>query len=140
MPQMRFRAALWALDNVSALHGIDLSQCRAEIVAKPQAAGGECMNIDEKIRAKYADKTTLEHKMAMEAIAMFRSLLGQHRPQFEALIEAERDMHNFGGVVFNPTLFRDMLQSKSFALQIRMVKAALVFLDEIDAVAKELPE
>ena len=90
------------------------------------------------IADKYRDKVTPEYKTAMEAIGMFRHLLGQHRPQFEALIKAERDMHNFGGVMLDPTLYRDMLYSKGFKQQIRLVTAALKFLDEIEAVAAEV--
>lgn len=86
---------------------------------------------------KYADKVTPEHQMAMEAIGMFRLMFGQHRPAFAALLKAERDMHNFGGML-DPTLYRDMIYSKSFEQQIRLVKAALKFLDEIEAVAKEV--
>jgi hypothetical protein len=86
---------------------------------------------------KYADKVTPEHRMAMEAIGMFRMMLGQHRPQFEALLKAKRDMDSFGGLL-DPTLYRDMLHSKSFDQQIRLVTAAIKFLDEIDAVANEV--
>lgn len=74
--------------------------------------------------------------MAMEAIALFRHMLGQHRPAFEALIDSERYMHNVGGLI-DPTLYRDMLYSKSLKMQLRLVRAAIAFLDEIDAVAKE---
>lgn len=86
---------------------------------------------------KYRDKVSPEHKMAMEAIGMFRMILGQHRPQFEALLKSKRDMNNLGGLL-DPTLYRDMIYSKSFDQQIRMVTAALKFLDEIDAVAAEI--
>lgn len=89
------------------------------------------------IAAKYADKVSPEHKMAMEAIGMFRLMLSQHRPQFEALLKAKNDMDNFGGLL-DPTLYRDMIQSKSFEQQIRLVKAALAFLDAVDLVAAEI--
>lgn len=86
---------------------------------------------------KYADKVSPEHKMAMEAIGIFRQMIGQHREQFEALIKSERYMHDVGGLL-DPTLYRDMIYSKSFAQQMRLVKAALAFLDECDAVAAEI--
>lgn len=89
------------------------------------------------IEAKYADKVTLEYRMAMEAIAMFRFMLSPHRQQFEALLKAKRDMDNFGGLI-DPTLYRDMLQSKGFAQQIKLVEAALVFLNVVDTVANEI--
>ena len=88
---------------------------------------------------KYAGSVTPEHQMAMEAIGMFRLMLGQHRPQFEALLKAKRDMDNFGGLI-DPTLYRDMLHSKSLEQQIRLVTAALAFLDVIDSVAHEVEE
>lgn len=91
------------------------------------------MNIEE----KYADKVTPEYRMAMEAIGMFRLMLGQHRPQFEALLKARRDMDDFGGLI-DPTLYRDVLYSKNLERQIRMVEAVIKFLDVIDAVANEM--
>lgn len=94
-------------------------------------------DIEADIIARYADKVAPEHVMAMSAIAMFRQLLGQHRPQLEALIKAEHDMHDFGGLL-DPTLYRDMLYSKSFAQQLKLVNAAIAFLDAIDEVAKEI--
>lgn len=86
---------------------------------------------------KYLDKVSPEHKMAMEAIGVMRQILGQHREQFETLLKAEQDMHSFGGML-DPTLYRDMLYSESFKQQTRLVKAALTFLNEVDAVAKEV--
>lgn len=86
---------------------------------------------------KYRGKVSPEHKMAMEAIGMMRMMLGQHREQFEKLIEAEGNMHSFGGML-DPTLYRDMIYSKSFKQQMRLVRAAVTFLKEIDAVAAEL--
>jgi len=89
------------------------------------------------IAEKYRDRVTPAHQMAMEAIGLFRVMLGQHRPTFEALVKAERDMHDFGGMI-DPTLYRDMLYSKSIKQQLRLVKAAIMFLDEIEAVATEV--
>lgn len=86
---------------------------------------------------KYADRVSPEHKMAMDAICIFRNLVGQHRAQFEALLKAEQNMHSIGAIL-DPTLYRDMIQSPSFARQIRLVRAALKFLDECDAVAAEI--
>jgi hypothetical protein len=86
---------------------------------------------------KYADRVDPAHKMAMEAIGFMRQILGQHREQFDKLIKAESNMHDFGGVL-DPTLYRDMLHSKGFKQQMRLVRAAVVFLDEVDAVAKEV--
>lgn len=86
---------------------------------------------------KYRDKVTPEHRMAMEAIGMMRMILARHREQFETLLKAEQDMHNFGGLI-DPTLYRDMIYSESFKQQIRLVRAAMAFLKEVDAVAAEI--
>jgi len=83
------------------------------------------------------EKQQIEHKMAMEAIGMISNILEVYRNQFKILVKAENDMHNFGGI-FDPTLYRNMLYSKNFKLQMQMVKAAVAFLDEIDKVKKEL--
>ena len=85
--------------------------------------------------AKYADRVAPEHRHAMGAIAIARTLLHAHRGQFEAVLKAEQDMHNFGGLL-DPTLYRDMLQSQSFAQQqLVLIKAAIAFLDQLDQVA-----
>jgi hypothetical protein len=84
-----------------------------------------------------SDKLDPRHKMAMDAIGFLYQMLAQHRQQFEALLKAESDMHSFGGII-DPTLYRDMLYSKSFKQQLRLVRAALKFLDETEAVKAEL--
>ena len=86
---------------------------------------------------KYRDKVDPQHKMAMEAIVFMAQVLEPHREQFEKLLKAERDMHSVGAIL-NPTLYRDMIYSKSFAQQMRLVKAAVQFLDEVAAVKKDL--
>ena len=86
---------------------------------------------------KYRDKVSPEHLAAMQAIGMMWQLLGQHREQFDALLKAENDMHNFGGLI-DPRLYRDMIYSESFKQQIRLVKAAVAFLKEIDAVKEQV--
>jgi hypothetical protein len=87
--------------------------------------------------AKYRDKVDPEHAVAMQAIGFARQFLGQHRERYEALLKAEQDMHSFGGMI-DPTMYRDMLNSKSFDQQTRLIKAALAFLKEADAVADEI--
>lgn len=86
---------------------------------------------------KYRDKVSPEHKMAMDAIGFMRQILGQHREQFDALLKSEQHMHSVGGLL-DPTLYRDMIYSKSFEQQMRLVRAAVAFLKEVDAVAAEI--
>jgi hypothetical protein len=93
--------------------------------------------ITDEITRKYANNTTPEHVMALESIPFARQLLSPYRETFAELITGEQYMHSIGSF-YDLTLYRDMLYSKSFALQLRMVKAALMFLNEIDAVASEL--
>jgi len=85
---------------------------------------------------KYRDKTDPEHVRAMQAIGVARMMLAQHRDRYHALERAEREMHSFGGMI-DPTLYRDMLSSKNFAQQVRMVRAVLAFLEAVDAIAEE---
>ena len=86
---------------------------------------------------KYRDNVDPEHKMAMEAIGVTRMVLSPHRKAFERLLQAERNAHSIGHIT-DPTLYRDMIHSESFAQQIALVRAALEFLDKVDAVASEL--
>ena len=94
-------------------------------------------DLQQHLLSKYADRVTPEHRMAMEAIGMMRMILAQHRPQFEALLKSKDYMDNIGGLL-DPTLYRDMLYSNSFTQQLRLVRAALDFLNAVDAVAKEI--
>lgn len=86
---------------------------------------------------KYADKVSPEHVMAMQAVGLVRSILEPQRAHFEELLEAERNMHNVG-FVLDPTLYRDMIHSKSFERQMKLVRAALAFLRETDEVVVEI--
>ena len=88
---------------------------------------------------KYRTNVSPEHRVSMEAIGFARLLLAQHRAGYDAFIKAEQDMHSFGGM-FDPTLYRDMLYSQSFKQQVRLVKAAVAFLNEVDAIAQAIGE
>ena len=88
------------------------------------------------IEEKYRQKVTPEYQAAIEAIGFARMFMSQHQEQYRLFLKAEQDMHSFGGML-DPTLYRDMLSSKGFKQQTRMIKAALAFLDEIDAVVRE---
>lgn len=86
---------------------------------------------------KYRDRLDPLHKAAMDAIGFMHQVLALHRKQFTALLDAERQMHGVG-MVLDPTLYRDMIYSKSFKQQIRLVRAAVSFLDTVDDVKAEL--
>ena len=73
---------------------------------------------------RYRDQVDPEHGLAMTAIGLARSMLEGQREQLEKFLAAERDMHNFGGLL-EPTLYRDMLHSKSFAQQVRLARASI---------------
>lgn len=88
---------------------------------------------------KYRDRVAPEHELAMQAVGMARMMLNaEHvRPQLELLDTSERHAHSVGHIM-DPTMYRDMINSKSFAQQMRLVRAALAFLRETDAVAADI--
>lgn len=81
----------------------------------------------------------INHKMAMDAIGLAAQLLTPQAETLEALVKAERDMHSFMHIT-DPTFYKKALSSKSLALQVRMAKAALAFIVEIQSVKDELDE
>jgi hypothetical protein len=74
---------------------------------------------------------------ALECIAMLRIVLGQHREAMELLVEKDKQMDNIGGLL-HPSLYRDMISSPNYKANIRLVKATLKYLDEIDEVTEVL--
>jgi hypothetical protein len=88
---------------------------------------------------KYRSKVAPEHELAMQAIGMARMMLAAPhvRPQLELLEKAERDAHSIGHIT-DPTLYRDMINSKSFAQQMVLIRAALTFLRATDELAAEV--
>lgn len=87
--------------------------------------------------AKYRDQVDPEHRIAMQSIGMSRLMMSQYQAHFERLIKSRQDMDSFGGLI-DPTLYQDVLQSKSLEQQLRLVRAALAFLSEVNAVAGEI--
>jgi len=87
---------------------------------------------------KYRDKVDPLYRAAIEAIGFARMIMTQHRDQYDRLLKAEQDAHSFVHVI-NPTLYRDMITSKNFERQTRLIRAAVAFLAAVDEVANELP-
>jgi hypothetical protein len=86
---------------------------------------------------KYRNNVSPEHKLAMDTIGFLYQNLKAVKPHLETLLEAEHHMHNVGHIL-DPTLYRDMIYSKSFERQKKLARAALQFLNEVDAVVVEL--
>jgi hypothetical protein len=86
---------------------------------------------------KYRDKVSPEHEVAMSSIGAAYHILAMHRAHFKELIEAERRSHSIGHMI-DPTLYRDMISSKSFALQLKLINAAVAFLDAADPIVAEV--
>lgn len=72
---------------------------------------------------KYRQVVDPAHRAAMQAIGVARLMLADHRAHFETFEKARRNMDDFGGML-DPTLYRDLLHSRSFAQQERMIRAA----------------
>jgi hypothetical protein len=86
---------------------------------------------------KYRDQVDLAHKMAMDAIAFANQLLEPQAEQIDRFLDAERQSHSIGHIL-DPTLYRDQINSDSFALQVRMARAAQAFLREMAAIKSEI--
>lgn len=86
---------------------------------------------------KYRDKVDLIHKQAVEAIGMAYFMLDINRAHFEVFMEAKRRMESIGHIT-DPTLYRDMLYSKSFERQTKLIEAALAFLRCLDPIVAEV--
>lgn len=85
---------------------------------------------------KYRNRVDPEHEVAMQALQLAFMMLKEHRDHLRRFEASCRYMDNVGGLL-DPTLYRDMLASRSFAQQKRMVDAALVFVGTIDEVMTE---
>lgn len=78
-----------------------------------------------------------EHKMAMDAVGFAAQMLTPMSEQYAALIEAERAMHSSMHIT-DPTFYRAAINSNSLKMQVRMAKAALSFILEIQNVKNDL--
>ena len=85
------------------------------------------IDLDERHRTE----ASLKHALAMEAIGLIRTALHLQRSTYEAIIDA------WGGG--SDGLAEELPTSghKSFELQVRMAKAAISFMHELDALADE---
>ncbi len=88
------------------------------------------------ITEKYKDKVTPEYRAAITAIHFAAGMLQNHKAIYDSLLEGKRYMDNVGGLL-DPTLYRDLLQSKNFERQLRLVQATLTFLAAVDEVETE---
>ena len=95
------------------------------------------------ITEKYADKVTPEYQMAMQmamqCIVTCRQILEANKKQYEDLINGKQYMDSVGGLL-NPSLYRDMLYSKNFEVQLKLAEAAMKFLRETDAIIATIQE
>lgn len=83
--------------------------------------------------SKYRDKVDPHHKLMMDTILQAHHWIALHREGLAAFIEAERRAHSIGHIT-DPTLYRDMINSKSFAQQIKIARAAQAFIASVDEV------
>lgn len=88
---------------------------------------------------KYRDKVSPEHTMLMNTIGFAYQLMEAQRQQLRLFLDAERSAHAVGHII-DPTLYRDMINSESFAQQLVLCRAAEAFLAACDEVkAKTMP-
>src|SRR5690554_5755634 len=86
---------------------------------------------------KYKKVVTAEEEIAYQAITIAYFALRLNRKVYDELLAAEQEMHNVGHII-NPTLYRDMIYSKRFQRNIKAVRAAVAFLDELKDIVEEM--
>lgn len=79
------------------------------------------------------------HKMAMDAVGFAAQLLMPQAGALGALVRAERDMHSFLHIT-DPTLYIRASNDQGLKHQVRLAKAALAFVLEVQAVKAEILE
>lgn len=82
---------------------------------------------------KYRDKLDPDHKMAMDMAIRAYATVKMVEAQLRKVHDAERQSHSIGHIV-DPTLYRDQINSKSFADQMKIINAALSFIAAMDEV------
>lgn len=82
---------------------------------------------------KYKDQVDPEHKLAMDVTIGVYGNLKMVEAQLRKVQEAEQRSHSIGHIL-DPTLYRDQINSKSFADQMKIISAAIAFIDEMDVV------
>jgi hypothetical protein len=88
--------------------------------------------------AKYADRVDPGFRMAMELVASSYRTMKMVESELAKVDEAERRSHAVA--VLEPTLYRDQINSKQFARNMKVVRAAISFIKAVDEVAEELPQ
>jgi len=86
---------------------------------------------------KYQDRVDPQLRMAMDIAIGGYHTLKLVETQLRKVDEAELRSHSIGHIV-DPTLYRDQINSKSFAHQMVIIRAALAFIGTIDALKSEL--
>lgn len=81
----------------------------------------------------------MPHKMAMDAIGLAAQILTPQADQLAKLVKAERSMHSYLHTT-DPTLYIRAMNSKGLEQQVRLAKAALAFIHEVQAVKDQLAE
>lgn len=79
---------------------------------------------------KYRDKVSPQHRLAMDSVVLAIELMQPHYHHLKSVIDAEQHSHAIGAIL-DPTLYHDMIQSRSFQQQLKVIRAAIRFLDEI---------
>ena len=72
---------------------------------------------------KYQDQVDPKHALAMQTIGLSYKLLAPQMEQIERFLNAEEQSHAIGHIL-DPTLYRDQINSKSFASQVTMAKSS----------------
>lgn len=87
--------------------------------------------------SKYADKVDPMHRAMMDMATGAFHTLSMVEGQIDRFLDAEHSSHSIGHIV-NPTLYRDQINSKNFAAQVAIAKAAKSYLSAVKKVQADL--
>jgi hypothetical protein len=76
---------------------------------------------------KYVDKVSQQHVTEMALVVQAYQLIKLAEPHLRTIDEDEIRSHSFMHIT-NPTLYKDMINSKKFAAQMNVIRAARQFL------------
>lgn len=88
---------------------------------------------------KYRDKVDPAHQLMMDTVLNAYHTMSIFSDHLDKVLDAERRAHSIGHIT-DPTMYRDMIHSETWDQQMRVMRAARRFIDDVSAIATELKQ